>query len=268
MPTALAVDSTDVYFTSGYLTSGNVGAVSKVPKGGGQVTVLVAGLDQPYGIAVDSTDVYWVDGTGVHKVGLDGGAVTTLASGSNGGSIAIDATDVYWVAGSWAQGDNTILNKTPKSGGTTITLEVEPSPISSIAVDSTEVYWIEESGTVNQASVTGGAVTTLASSSSAYDIAIDGSNVYFTISNYPGALEKVPIGGGTVTVLASGLTYPGALVVDSTNLYWVDETTLKTMSLNGGAITVLASNLYYPSDVTVDAANVYWTDDAVREMTK
>ena len=93
------------------------------------------------------------------------------------------------------------LQKTPKIGGITQTLEVEPSNILSLAVDSTNVYWA------------------------------DGT---------PAASGMMTWGTGSVS----------------------------TVGINGGSVTNLASWLTYPMDVAVDSANVYWTDIAVREMAK
>ena len=287
MMSCLALDSTNVYFTSQ-----EGGTVSKVAKNGGPVTVLASGLSWPWGIAVDSTDVYWVDSTGVQKVGLNGGTVTTLASstlgsnysdtlssqwGSIGPYLAIDADYVYWAGGT--AGNN--LQKTPKGGGTTVTLEVEPSLILSIAADSTNVYWAEDNCTVNEASITGGTPTVLASTLGVpMDIAIDSMNVYWGEASMSGGwVKKVGITGGTATVVATGYM-PHGLTVDSTNVYWADGTpadsgmmtwgtgTVNTAGINGGTVSVLAPGLTYPIDVAVDSTNVYWTDIAVKEMAK
>lgn len=55
----LAVDATNLYFTSIGATSAN--AVVRQPLDGGAPTILVTGQSAPEGIAVDATSVYWVN---------------------------------------------------------------------------------------------------------------------------------------------------------------------------------------------------------------
>ena len=68
----------------------------------------------------------------------------------------------------------------------------------------------------------GGAPTPLASGQNTpYDIAVDGTSVYWTDPG-SGTVMKVPLGGGSPTTLASGLPGPGRIAVDGTSVYWTD----------------------------------------------
>jgi hypothetical protein len=102
LPTAgLAVDATNVYFTSG--PPGGTSGVSTVPSQGGTATVVYADTSgdfaPPGPIAIDATRAYWADGSnGVFCVALGGGAATTLATGqTNVVAITVDETAVYWL---------------------------------------------------------------------------------------------------------------------------------------------------------------------------
>ncbi len=90
---ALALDATNVYW------AGQDG-IHKVPKSGGEATLLASESDYVSNMVIDGTHLYWVavDGS-VWKILTEGGEPIKLATGSgNGlGGLAVDGTHVYWV---------------------------------------------------------------------------------------------------------------------------------------------------------------------------
>jgi hypothetical protein len=91
--------------------------VSSVPIAGGATTPIVPdSTSMPGPLTIDGTTVYWASQTTgtVFKAPLDGGAVTTLASGQDDViAIAVDETSVYWLNnGNGSPGS--VMKLTPK----------------------------------------------------------------------------------------------------------------------------------------------------------
>ncbi|MGH7327079.1 MAG: hypothetical protein ACREJX_01890, partial [Polyangiaceae bacterium] len=91
-PTAMAFDDANIYF-------GSQGAVSTVPKAGGDV-VAIAPAENPTGVAVDDAFIYFADDTStgrIVKVAKSGGTPIVLADNQGAPhAIAVDANYVYW----------------------------------------------------------------------------------------------------------------------------------------------------------------------------
>jgi hypothetical protein len=291
-PVAIAVDQTNVYFTSQGAPSQptTMGTVSSVPIAGGAVTVLAPGRDKPSSVAVDGTSVYWLDSGSqgssgaLCKVPIGGGNVTTLASGLNNPvAVTVDATHAYFTSSAGTSlgpnGDvyDSAISKVPLSGGSvTVLASTDVYTPSAIAVDATSVYWIDSGdrsslhGGVFQIPIVGGTVVTLDSTQFyGAGLAIDSANVYFTTTR---GLSKVSkLGGGTFPIAALPNEGPVALAIDSTNLFFTasvapsnsctssEQGTVSRSALGSGSIAQVATAAS-PGALVVDATNIYWTD--------
>lgn len=122
---------------------------------------------------------------------------------------------------------------------TTSTLASELSISSKIIIDSLSIYWAEDDGTVPY-----------------YDDATTGM------------IRKVSKNGGPVIALASGLNHPIAVLLDSSNVYFIERGSwpnsngaLKKISKNGGSTTILASGLNYPQGpAAMNSTHIYWQE--------
>jgi hypothetical protein len=75
------------------------------------------------------------------------------------------------------------------------------------------------------------------------------------------SLMKLPLAGGTAIKLASDTSSILSVAVDATSVYWVTGPALKKMPIGGGTPTVLANagaSTEGAMGVAVDATSVYW----------
>lgn len=133
----------------------NVGQVSNLPIGGGNITVLVDGPSGTNSLVVDSSNVYFTtSGAGlsagtVNKVGLGGGATTQYASAQDAPmAIAVDTTSVYWTNDPTGTNTGSIM-KVPLGGGATTMLATADSP-ADVAVNASCAYWVTHNGLVTR----------------------------------------------------------------------------------------------------------------------
>jgi hypothetical protein len=97
---------------------------------------------------------------------------------------------------------------------------------------------------------------------------VDASSVYWLEDD--GSVKKVPVAGGAVTALATGLLSPRDLAQDSTSLYFTDVQAGKVQRVakSGGAVTTLASSLTSPYAIAVDSSNVYFIENGNSTLSK
>ncbi|CAN5278762.1 hypothetical protein BH09MYX1_BH09MYX1_02930 [soil metagenome] len=135
-PAGLALDSTDVYWTSS--TAGNV---YKCPKTGcsGSPTIVASNQTFLQGIAVDSTALYWADGSAVLTCSKSNCVPTALVSNQTAPtSIVLDGANVYWtdtLAGT--------IMKCAKTGcgGNATVIAAGQTDLRKLAIDATTAYW-------------------------------------------------------------------------------------------------------------------------------
>ena len=132
-------------------------------------------------MTTDGANVYWTTGSNVQKASLNGGSVTTLATGNQTTGIATDGSNVYFAD----MGTGTI-NKVSVNGGAVTVLANTSSP-NTLTADGNGVYWIDGTGSLNAVSLNGGSVRTLMSGVAQGQVVTDGQFVYLTMSSYNAA---------------------------------------------------------------------------------
>jgi hypothetical protein len=145
-----------------------------------------------------------------------------------------------------------------------------PSPIG-IALDDSYVYWANFvlDGAVMRVLKTGGTVETLATNvAKAYEVAVDGNDLFFTAQGSPPAADAsvvtMPKGGGTQVVIASGEVGASELWVDGQWVYWADTYATTTNArifrapTSGGNKEQVAAAEQHIVDLRVYQGQLYW----------
>ena len=133
-------------------------------------------------------------------------------------------------------------------------------------MDSNFVYWADVAGSrIHKTPVAGGTTVDFATTTQAQYIAADGTNVYWSDQDLQGgSFVTAPAGGGTPTVLAMDLSNPGDIVVDATNVYFANSSTLfgtkfwKVPRGGGTPVMVALSPDFGTYEIAVDATDIYW----------
>jgi hypothetical protein len=224
-----AADGYVYWVANGDTTGTTMGAVFRVPRCGGPVTVLASDQIDPVTVAVSGGYVYWTT-TGDHNTGtaigtlmrepVAGGPLTQLATGPAVFSyyFTVDSEYVYSTAfdanfGAWRE---------PLSGG----------PMQDLSPNNQWIF---------------------------HTIVVDAARAYMTAPgtavNY---LVSIPIGGGDADILLMNkIPFPGLLVEDEQYLYFpTTDNTLERLNKDGSSPLTLASNLA-PTALAVDGQSAY-----------
>jgi len=180
--------------------------------------------------------------------------------------IAVDAGFVYWTdwhdnsPGTLATGR--VGRATIDGGSVTILAEARGLP-GPIAVHNGFLFWLAPEQ-VRRMNLDGTENQLLASPLFPTSLAIDARAVYFNDAK-AGTVNSVPLAGGAVSVLASGLQKPVGIAVDLNDVVFSEwpegapeSGTVSRVPMGGGPVTVTATGQDRPRDLTVDDADVYW----------
>lgn len=192
--------------------------------------------------------------------------------------IVADATHIYWASGGNLQrpvayGNDGVIVRAPIGGGKIEVLtHPQPDPVG-VAVNDTHVYWVNAGdGDLWQGSGTGGGVLRVSKSGGPAEllvdqgfpqaIALDATHVYWTEADAD-EVRKMPIDGGSVTVLAVGAGDPRHIALSDTEVFYTtgELGVVAKVSKSGGAPTVLSSEGGETTAITVHGGYVYWSNE-------
>ena len=248
------VSGSELYF-------GNFTSISKVSTAGGAPALVANGNFRPP-LAVDATSVYVFDGGDFHlkKLPKSGGAEVKIADGQGGPAQRLVVTGgyAYFTVYPTALHRVPIAGGVVEK----LSTEPFPThdPLG-VAVDATHVFWSNKIGqSISARALSGGAATSIATGLSApLDVVLDGSNVIFADVT---EIRSVPKQGGAVTPLVTGVL-PSFMVADATHLYWTSSTAkrVERAPIAGGAIQVIAKEHSTLGRLALDADHVFFADE-------
>lgn len=229
-PVALATSASTLCLSTE--PAGGSGVVVCAPLGGGSVATLVSGESGISSLAIDGANVFWANSQGgivVERSALTGGGVATVGT----------ATGSFAPTGVAAQNGNVYI---ATSGA------------------AANVYAVAEGGGVPAALDSPVQATYLDPTPSGTQVIIG-----HAIDASSGEILGVPVSGQQPTVLASSIPPPAHLAKDTAHLYWTSpvDGTVYAVPLAGGALSIVGSGLTGPSAIAVDDFVYVTTFDGV-----
>jgi hypothetical protein len=230
-PVAISVSAGTVYWANRGLTGGSgavgTGGIMRIAADGtGSPTSVASSLTYVTDLAVNASAAFFLEyGTdSVKKVGLAGGAVTSLASAHGPFKITLDGSFAYWT-----NDDDGKLMRVPLAGGTATAMSAAAGHPYDVAVDASFIYYSASAASaVSKIPLAGsGSPVDIASGQSGYvDLALDATAIYWirrgSAGRSDGAVMKARLSGGGPITLASGQPAPAGIAIDGTCVYWTN----------------------------------------------
>lgn len=223
-PFGLALDSSNVYWGE-VANSPDAGAILSLPLGvdGGAPSFLAP--EGATALVVTGSTLCFATSDVVGCMPVTGGTPTILNTVQSGWvyAMAADATNVYWTLNA----TNGAVFSAPIAGGPVTLLVAHTDRPLGIAVDANNVYWAGNgTDTLNAMPIGGGPVTTIATGPGypSY-VTIDSGYLFWSagLDSNDAAILKMPVTGGTPTVLAWKVYGAGPIAVDAQYVYWIEE---------------------------------------------
>jgi len=259
---AIAIAGGYVYWSN---TADNVG-IFRAPRNGGSTESVAPGQMATY-LVTDGSYVYWFrrgsQNGGVYRVAASGGATMMVAADSESGiiggpDIAVDDTYVYWPV----QQASRAVKRALKQGGVAETFASSVSgPVLGVVADQGTVYWIEQdSGSIMQASASGGEPSVLVASNAYSGLSLDGDYVYWSSAS-DGEIIRARRSGGTPQTLVTGQNRPFATVADAAYVYWASlaDGSIAKAPLGGGESVVIDQGSGGAGWLASDKTSLCWT---------
>ena len=238
------------------------------------IMLLLATATVARGAALDQ--LYWTEWdanaqNAIRRSNIDGGDLTTIASGSGGNvgnpphyfgpvGIAVDmpAGYVYWAD---ISGNKITRSNLDGSDPTTIGASTDPFALT-LDTRHGKLYWSDETeDRIYMANLDGSQPQAIVTSGALYvqGLAVDslGGKLYWT-DVHTDSVKRADLDGTNVETLVSGYQYqaPSGLALDLTHgkMYWADWATYKIVraNLDGSSVEDFVAGLSHPGPLAID----------------
>jgi hypothetical protein len=209
------------------------------------LTTIVPANDAAFSDPVDVSigaktgSIYWLGGYDLWSVARDGGVPTSdplevIRSTGPASALVVHEPHLGWALagrdGLDAGGGIRALDLDAGEDAATTVFD-GPSPVRGIADDGSRYFWTSDDGTISTAAYGGGPVRVIARGEvNPTGIAVDESWVYWTArgTGNDGAVRRAQKtgdadAGNLLQTYVTGRAFPGAILVTSAFVYWVDE---------------------------------------------
>jgi hypothetical protein len=291
---AMAADGKYLYWVNSK-ASPSSWTINRVSMSGGKSSVIGSSTKPIVALLFDNGYVYWEESgavpkkvmgeSAIRKVPAAGGPVVTVVDGGlNGltpssnwqpaGGMAITGGGLYFSRTNYMKEADKVFRVPTEGGAVAPVGEVVQGPVVKMAADKENVYWAD-AASIERLPIGGGKAMELAGGlRSPADLAVGGSEVYWTETiccghGQKGSIKKAPIAGGKITELARNVDAPGPIAVSGADVLWGEggpaglaEGFGRIAKVSGdGQITTVAGGI--SSDrppIAVDDLNVYVAD--------
>lgn len=261
----VAVDGTDVFWGE----TGHAGTIldpdrlAKTKKAGGFAVVpLDVQSGAMTGFVLDATTVSWLR-TGktsceVRSAAKDGTGAKTPGFVMGGGceyvGIAVDAMLLYV---GWGQRVRTFDRGGSFSGGTALSPSLQH--VADVVLAGGLLYVADDkASTILVVDPTNGNVASESPTAApARDLFVTATHIYFAAGTMVG---RMPIAGGAVDVIATGLTGAEGIAVAGGNVYFTTTSTVERAAVGSAVHTSIATGLTKAGRIALDATYAYVAD--------
>jgi hypothetical protein len=272
-PWYVAVDGTDVYWTSHGLVGGS-GDVVRAPKLGGGAALSIWNSPGVFDVAVNGGSVFVTVVNdpvedGVFVMQTDGGGRGKLAGVAV--ELVVGGAFVYTVTRSVAGSDIQMLELTKSAARVLASVPNENRQPEGLAVDGTNLYFLDHqpNGRIERVALAsptnaGVVATVITTSDTPRRLAADATHLFWTSDSMtaPGIRRTEKGGGKGAEIIATNDIHYGRVIVDATHLYATvqNEGTVLRMDKDGTNVKVLKNGLDGPVGLTQDKTAIYFAE--------
>jgi YD repeat-containing protein len=227
-------------------------------------SLIASNLNGPQGLVLDGNHVYFADSSStdgiIKSVGNSGGTVATLVTGLSTSESHMPSFVIVnsTIYGGYGGYNAYNMFSAPSSGGASTTIGSTTGGYF-FGVANSIVYYGSGFYYINSITTSGANATQLASGVWVRGSAVDGIAIYF--SDYDTKnVYKYSFASGTVTPLITGnSSSDGGLFIDANNVYFNNAGNVLEVSKGGGAVTTLVSS-GAAGGYASDGSNVFYVE--------